>query len=162
MKEYLCDSCDSYRACKSGIKGRDMDCAAYRPIGEEWEVEAERQRIEESARRTKSMRWTTFQGRKVSLGTIDQQHLSNCYWFGRIIHGLQKDDDHLKRILDELAIRFNGQVLPYRPHSEFKQEIDALDRMGMLRKFCGGDRRSAHVTEIWFDDMKVGEIINPV
>ena len=29
--------------------------------------------------------WFTFQGKKVTLQTIDHQHLSNCYWYLRVI-----------------------------------------------------------------------------
>lgn len=167
MEEYLCDSCDSYRACKSGLRGRDKDCASYKQIGEEWFAEADRQRVEEEVRRDKSMKWTTFQGRKVSLGTIDQQHLSNCYWFGRIIHGLKKDDEHLKLIVKELAIRFNGQLLPYRPHVEFEQEIAYLESIGCLRSrvnlnFASSSEWYGHVTDIVFEGEVVGEIIKPL
>jgi len=76
--------------------------------------------------------WTTFSGKKVSFDTIDHQHLSNCYWFAKIIYDFEDKDPHLIKITDKLSDRFNGQLLPYRPHLEFKAEIDNLKMFGLL------------------------------
>ena len=71
--------------------------------------------------------WTTFQGKKVTLDSIDHQHLSNVYWYGRIFFNIIP-----KNVLQKLAERFNGQVLEYRPHIDFHHELEHLERKGLL------------------------------
>ncbi len=100
------------------------------------------------------MSWTTFKGKEVSFDTIDHQHMSNCYWSGRIIKELSIGDPHLEYIKDKLGDRFNGQLLPYRPHVEFEREIDYLRENMMLVEFT-------YHTEIWFEGRLIGEIILP-
>lgn len=100
--------------------------------------------------------WTTFQGRQVTFDTVDHQHLSNVYWYSLIC--LETPIQHLKGIMDKIEERFNGQLLPYRPHSKFRQEIVTL--LGI--KDCM--RMSADKTciEIWYKDVRVGEYWDPV
>lgn len=74
------------------------------------------------------MRYTTFENRKVDTDKMDQQHLSNVYWFQKLINGI---DCH-KEILAQLNNRFDGKILPYRPMPKFRSEIDSLDRLGYL------------------------------
>lgn len=93
--------------------------------------------------------WVTFKGKKVSIDTIDHQHLSNCYWFGKIVGNLSDED--LKDFISESKERFNGQLLPYRPHVDFKFEINELKKQGALE--VEGNR-----TVIYFKGSEVGEI----
>lgn len=81
--------------------------------------------------------WTTFQGKKVTLETIDHQHLSNVYWYARIF--FESIPGNVLKIISE---RFNGQVLEYRPHADFEQEIQALENKGML---------------VWYDRLSGGK-----
>lgn len=79
------------------------------------------------------MIWKTFRGKNVSFDTVDHQHLSNCYWFAKIIFGYEETNSHLIEIDEVLAERFNGQLLPYRPHVDFEMEINELNKKGFLR-----------------------------
>lgn len=79
--------------------------------------------------------WTTFKGKEVSFDTIDHQHLSNCYWFSKFTYNLDDTDMHLINITNKLAERFNGQLLPYRPHIDFRSEISMLKAKGYLH-YC--------------------------
>lgn len=93
--------------------------------------------------------WTTFNGRKVSLHTIDHQHLSNVYYFNTLIGNMKKEDDFAKDIQHILDENFNGQLLSYRPHRKFTYEIEALTELGYLQS--NGD--------IVVNNFKVGEIV---
>lgn len=120
------------------------------------------------------MSWITFKGKKVSFETIDHQHMSNCYWFGRIVGGLSSDQGHLHEIKHMLAERFNGQILPYRPHIEFESEIDYLKEHGHIKPHrqypvdtmtlgANGHEHTYNIDDsrfdIWFEGNCVGEII---
>lgn len=72
--------------------------------------------------------WTTFQGNEVNAEEIDQQHLSNVYWYMLIFLGVKAE-----WVFPILARRFNGQLLEYRPHVDFTQEIDHLRSNGFLQ-----------------------------
>lgn len=76
------------------------------------------------------MEYTNYKGDKKSLAELDHQHLSNIYWFNKIIW--ERDDNYLKFILDQIRDRFEGQLLDYIPQWQFKQEIGYLDKMGFL------------------------------
>lgn len=67
--------------------------------------------------------WVTFKGKKVSSDTIDHQHLSNCYWYLLVIHAVPTDHSMMIGIKEKLAERFNGQLLPYRPHVDFEYKV---------------------------------------
>lgn len=98
------------------------------------------------------MEWITFQGKKVSTETADHQHLSNVIWFMRIVLGFEstiKYEPFMKAIAD----RFNGQLLPYRPHIEFNIEIKFLQSMGVL---VGDDKKGWKI--VW-EGEQIGEIL---
>jgi len=59
---------------------------------------------------------------------MDHQHLSNIYWFNRIINEITSP----KIIMDRITNDFDGSILPYRPKPSFKLEIDELDKRGLL------------------------------
>lgn len=71
--------------------------------------------------------WKTFQGKTVDPYVIDQQHLSNVYWYGIILCGISHD-----WVIGILKERFNGQLFEYRPHIDFVQEIEALRKRGAI------------------------------
>ena len=101
------------------------------------------------------MTWKTFQGKTASFNTIDHQHLSNCYWFAKIIFGYEETDLHLIEISNKLEERFNGQLLPYRPHVNFKMEIDELNKKGFLRY----DNNNSNRIIIHNGNYEIGEIL---
>lgn len=76
------------------------------------------------------MEYTNYKGEKKTLDQIDQQHLSNIYWFNKIVWN--RDDNYLKFILDQINTRFDSIILPYVPQWQFQAEIEHLDKMGFL------------------------------
>ena len=69
----------------------------------------------------KEFTWGTADGRRLKLEEIDDQHLSNIYWFQRIL----MDYTH-PAIKDEIFKRFKKPIpLPFKP-LPIKGEIDAL------------------------------------
>ena len=95
--------------------------------------------------------WRTFRNKKVSLDTIDHQHLSNCYWYLKIIHNEKEAD--LANLVETAKERFNGQLLPYRPHVDFLYEIKELKKLDCLVDEGGR-------TVIYYNGREVGEIRN--
>jgi hypothetical protein len=82
------------------------------------------------------MKWITFQGKEVSTETADHQHLSNAIWFLEIFFGRQADTQGMIKELEQaIKDRFNGQILPYRPHISHSNEIDVLRQRGYLSDF---------------------------
>jgi hypothetical protein len=64
---------------------------------------------------------------------IDHQHLSNCWWFIKIFsNGDRQSNDTQELIKREILERFNGQLLPYRPHLESIAEIKELEKKDMI------------------------------
>ena len=76
-------------------------------------------------------KWTTFRGKNVDVETIDHQHLSNTYWYCKIFQNAS--DSSLAHFEIEANKRFNGQLLPYRPHASYRDEIEYLYKKGYLR-----------------------------
>jgi len=97
--------------------------------------------------------WTTFDGRKVGLYSIDHQHLSNCYYYLKIIAKFDIDFliENIQEVLNE---RFNGQILPYRPHIRFSYEIDYLIENGLIK-----DTNNPNKKIIVFENNEIGEIL---
>jgi len=100
------------------------------------------------------MKWTTFNGRVVTIEEIDHQHLSNIFWYFKIVIG---DLTHLPSELTKvLNSRFNGQLMEYRPHLQFENEIKFLEDHGML--WWTSPNRGIIV----YQKEKIGEIIKPL
>jgi hypothetical protein len=96
------------------------------------------------------MNYRTFENKTVNLNEVDHQHLSNIYWFNAVVNNKKCPDF----IMDQINSRFNGSILSYIPKSTFKQEIDILDRDGLLEwKDVDGNR----VADIVFMGQKIGE-----
>ena len=103
------------------------------------------------------MKWTSFQNKVVDTETIDHQHLSNAYWYCRVVlnHTSYKSVFSLSELKQIFSERFNGQILPYRPHVDFKWEIEFLKKEGFLKwetKWKG---------TITFENEVIGEIYLP-
>jgi ADP-ribose pyrophosphatase YjhB (NUDIX family) len=101
---------------------------------------------------------TTFQGKLVTMRDIDHQHLSNLYYHQKYTSPLflgasyaksARGVFHIKIIQTVLDHRFNGQLLPFRPHVRFQEEIKALERAGYLQSDG----------KIVVDGKEIGEII---
>lgn len=97
--------------------------------------------------------WTTFNKREIPVAELDHQHLSNIYWFH-----ILKWKERLNWIVDEIRQRFNGQVLQYKPHTEYSHEMDFLENSGYLswRNSNPGDQ--IRIGEIIFEGNIIGTI----
>lgn len=71
---------------------------------------------------------TTFDNKKVPLSEITHQHLSNIYWFTKIINGY-----NYSATLITIDEKYDGVILPYKPEPRFRLEIEELDKRGFLR-----------------------------
>ena len=95
--------------------------------------------------------YTTYNKRKLNIDDIDHQHLSNIYWFTEIIYGIPTH----KWVWQKIVLKFNGIILPYKPKSDFKEEISILDKMGCLEWIEIDGARKANI--MWKGN-KVGEV----
>lgn len=73
------------------------------------------------------MEYTNYKGEKKSLVELDHQHLSNIYWFNRVVWN--RDDNYIQLVLEQIESRFEGKILPYVPQWQFKQEIAILEKL---------------------------------
>ena len=71
-------------------------------------------------------KWRTHDGRVLTLDQIDDQHLSNIYWFSRISYS--NISPHIYR---EITQRFGGKPLQYKP-LPIPGEIEALKERGFI------------------------------
>jgi len=97
--------------------------------------------------------WTTFNGRVIAPENLDHQHLSNIYWY----HKLVFDVDHIWA-LDLIRERFNGQLRPYAPHIDFHHEITALEQKGYLQWLPTSTGEAITVGTIVYNNQTIGTI----
>ena len=75
------------------------------------------------------MMYKNFLGVQKKFEDIDHQHISNLYWFHKIINQ-NTPDINFKTLIDE---KFGGIIMSYRPHDplikfvDFNAEIKYLD-----------------------------------
>ena len=74
------------------------------------------------------MNWTTFYGTSIPSHKLSHQHLSNIHWYHEIV--LEREVPIMAKA--ELALRFGGIRLPYRPLHSFPYEIDFLFANGFI------------------------------
>lgn len=88
--------------------------------------------------------WTTVTGEKIPLSELTHQHISNIYWFLKVICNSEEN-----MITDAITKFFKGVILEYIPSSapEYFFEHIALFRKGFL---VGND--------IIFNGEKIGHI----
>ena len=96
--------------------------------------------------------WKTFKGNNVSFDSIDHQHLSNVYWYTKLI---LEGDTYLP--LRKASERFNGQILDYKPHADFLAEIDKLETLGYLTWL---ENSIGRVGTITYKGIVIGSIFN--
>lgn len=97
--------------------------------------------------------WTTFEGVTKTLSTIDHQHISNIYWFMKLVNPDFYDKSTKTLIAGEIDKRFDGELLPYRPLPRFRGEIESLRRKGYLR-----ERVAGAIVEVVVDGEVVGVV----
>ena len=97
--------------------------------------------------------WTTFNGRVITPENLDHQHLSNIYWY----HKLVFEVDHIW-VIDLIRVRFNGQLLPYAPHVDFHHEIQALEQKGFLHWHPTSNGEAITVGTIIYNNQAIGTI----
>ena len=102
----------------------------------------------------KDVKWTTFSGQKLSVSEMCHQHLSNILWYNIIIMGYSPSEvtnlaqpgravDRHDVVMEQINLRFGGEILPYRPSYKFNYEIDRLEAMGLVK---------------WNEEMTFGEV----
>lgn len=94
--------------------------------------------------------YTTFSGQKKDFFELDHQHLSNVYWYNKIV--IERDEWFLDTILKRINDKFNGEILPYRPHPDFKSEVDALEDM----KYLFWQDTEKTIAKIIYEGIEVG------
>ena len=97
----------------------------------------------------------TYSG--VNLNEVTHQNLSNIYWFYKILYNhifSESIIDGLVSAYKTINEKFNGDILPYYPKFEFKEEILFLEKNGYI--FWKSDIKE--FGEIIYD----GEIIGKV
>lgn len=72
--------------------------------------------------------WTTYDGREIHVKMLDNQHLSNIYWYQKVFH----NDRVWSEIQKEVDLRFNGKPLLWRP-LPVPTEISTLRNLDMIR-----------------------------
>jgi hypothetical protein len=85
------------------------------------------------------MTYKTFEGKLVSISEIDHQHLSNVFWYQKLVCEV----DPSNFIIEEVIKRFDGKILPYKPHHNFYKEIQILDEKGHLE--WSEDKNTANI-----------------
>lgn len=102
--------------------------------------------------------WRTFQNKTIPATELDQQHLSNIYWYHKIFFNY-----NYEFVFDELKNRFNGQILPYKPHISFKLEMNGLKERNMLVETNADDHlRLVKKYSIILNDQVIGEYQIPL
>tara|TARA_R110002049_G_scaffold140454_1_gene301481 strand:- start:624 stop:908 length:285 start_codon:yes stop_codon:yes gene_type:complete len=71
-------------------------------------------------------KWRTYDDRVLSLNQIDDQHLSNIYWFSKVFNSYTSP--HIYR---EIIQRFGGKPLAYKP-LPVSGEIEGLKKLGYI------------------------------
>ena len=97
----------------------------------------------------------TYSG--VNLNEVTHQNLSNIYWFYKILYNHIFSESIIDGLVSAYKIineKFNGDILPYYPKFEFKEEILFLEKNGYI--FWKSDIKE--FGEIIYD----GEIIGKV
>ena len=97
--------------------------------------------------------WTTFNGRKIPVATMDRQHLSNIFWYHLICFNTKQD-----WALEELKSRFNGQPIEYCPHSQHTHELEQLENSKNLTWRDNYANENIQVGEIWYGEDCIGII----
>jgi hypothetical protein len=97
---------------------------------------------------------STFDGRRLKLSEIDDQHLCNIVHYTKYI-GMSRFYYHYKDKVDaEIAKRMGNNMLPYKPPIHHIEEIKSLEESGML-KVVDGQVIIIHKGEV------IGEVIGP-
>jgi hypothetical protein len=89
----------------------------------------------------KEATWETYDGRSIPISQLDDQHLSNCFWFSTV---MWEEPHHL--IIQEVEKRFGGKPLEWKP-LPVPNEINWLRSLGMI-----------HGTDIVYKGSKIGNI----
>ena len=75
----------------------------------------------------KEATWETYDGRSIPISQLDDQHLSNCFWFSTVMW----ETPHYK-IIEEVEKRFGGKPLEWKP-LPVPNEINWLRSLGMIQ-----------------------------
>ena len=71
----------------------------------------------------------TFDGRAIKYTDLTHQHLSNIYWFNKVIYNRKSELE-----LVVIDCKHDGVILAYRPTCNFPEELAVLRKLGYLRE----------------------------
>ena len=73
--------------------------------------------------------WTNYYGKKSPISKLDDQHLSNIYWYNLVFFG---NDFISRHIISEIVDRFSElKPLPWKP-LPIPREIQNLKKLGLI------------------------------
>lgn len=115
-------------------------------LGQSSEEYAQRRRELHKNAPLETFKRVTFDGKIIDVTMMKHSHVSNSYWYSKII----KDDqfDLWERVIAE---KFDNVILPYQPHPDFKNEFNFLMENGYLISTSYG-------YDVLFSKIKIGEI----
>ena len=87
----------------------------------------------------------TFNGKKIKYTDLSHQHLSNIYWFNKLI---RKRKSELELVVIEC--KYDGIILSYRPSCQFPEELIVLRELGYLQDDG----------KIIYDKKEIGHVVN--
>lgn len=92
----------------------------------------------ENDKKLLNQKWKTANNIEIPLGEMDHQHVSNAYYYWKLVvpFNLPQQDTKgaLKMLEQVLKLRFNDVLLPYSPLPDFNFEIESLKAAGYLKE----------------------------
>lgn len=78
-------------------------------------------------------KWITFDNRIIKMNEMSHQHMSNIHHYITIIVPSIYNLNTRNYIDQWLMKRFNGVILDYQPHRQFKEEFNYLNHKGYIK-----------------------------
>lgn len=77
-------------------------------------------------------KWTTYNGITRNICDLEDQHLCNIHYFMKFVNPNFYDKETKQLIANEIDLRFDGDILEYRPLRRLTGEIEVLREKGMI------------------------------
>lgn len=98
-------------------------------------------------------KWTTFDGRSANICDLKDQHLCNIHYFMKFVNPDFYDKETKQLIAREIDLRFDGDILEYRPLRRLTGEIEVLREKGMIV-----EESESGETLVVFEDKVIGRV----